>query len=112
MRAILADATNRTVTEVELGSDWRDINRHLGSRCFTIACYLPNGDAVFADDEGLLHNPKHFTEIGQYPEPIAGNLLIVGSTPDGDSTHAKSTVKDIDNDVVFMDVATVLNRLG
>jgi hypothetical protein len=112
MKAILVNAVERTVKEVELGSDYREINRFIGCRCFTVARYLDKGDAVFADDEGLLHNPRHFVEIGAYPEPIAGNLLIVGSTPDGDSTDCKSHAKDIDNDVVFLDIATVLSRLG
>jgi hypothetical protein len=112
MKAILINAAERTVTQVELGQDYKEINRFIGCRCFTVACYLDNGDAVFADDEGLLHNPRHFVEIGAYPEPIAGNLLIVGSTPDGDSTDCASTVQEIDSDVVFMDIATVLSRLG
>lgn len=112
MKAILINSESRTVNDVIMGDDWREINKLLGSRCFTVACYLDNGDAVYADDEGLLHNPRHFVEIGTYPEPIAGNLLIVGSTDDGGSTDCQSTVEEIDNDVVFMDIATVLSRLG
>lgn len=112
MKAILINAEGRTVTAIELGKDYKEINTHLGSRCFTVATYLDNGDAVFADDEGLMGNPKHFCEIGAYPEPIAGNLLIVGSTPDGGSTNCKSTVEELDKDTIFMDIATVLSRIG
>lgn len=47
---------------------------------------LARGDILYVDDEGLI-NGKHTTafKIGDYPQPLLGSGVIVGSTADGDS---------------------------
>ena len=110
MKAILVNVKDRSVNPIELDGSLEAIYKAIDCRCFAVATYLDNGDAVYADDEGLFGNPQYFSEIGEYPEPIAGNLLIVGSTHDGDSTDCVSTVEEIKNDIIFMDLADVVNR--
>lgn len=93
MKALKIDAWSQTITEIELG-DWKTYAPAIGHGCdtFTVAAYLPNGDALFVDDEGLLR-PDQVDRVFRCPwhsEPLAGNGLIIGTGPEGDSADCKS----------------------
>lgn len=107
MKAIFINAKARTVTQVNLGQDYKEIQQLLGCRCFTIV-ELENNNTLYVDDEGLLGNPRDFFTIDDYPQPIAGNGVILGDDGFGDSCDVNGTVEDIDRSVIFMDIATVL----
>lgn len=107
MKAFLIDSKNQEIKEVEHNS-WRDIAPFLGCSMFTVGAYLPNGDCIYVDDEGLLCQPEHFFVVPTYPTPLAGNGLVVGSTPrSGDSIDAKSTIEELKKMVRFEDINTV-----
>lgn len=93
MKALKIDSWSQTITEVELG-DWKTYAPTIGHGCalFTVATYLPNGDALFVDDEGLLRPDQvdRMFKCPWHPEPLAGNGLIIGTGPDGDSADCKS----------------------
>ena len=56
-KAILIDVVNRIVTNVTIG-DYKEMYPLIGNGCslFTMPLELENGDGVFVDDEGLLHD--------------------------------------------------------
>ena len=91
MKAVLIDAKNRTVTDVEYSGDYREIYTLIGCRCFTLVRGLPDGDDLFVDDEGLLtvNDDSTFFQISWYPTPLVGSGLILSCDEEGDSQSAK-----------------------
>lgn len=95
MRAILI--TGGPIREVNFTGTLQNIYDHLHCKTFSTAGYLPNGDCAYVDEdilatfdwETMLHKVKW------YPQPIIGNILIVGSTPMGDSAPSRSSVQDV-----------------
>lgn len=81
--------------------DFRAIQDALLVDCFTVVCCI-EGHTIFCDDEGLLKGPYYFTKFSTYPEPLAGRLLILGSTEDGDSCDCKLTNEFIEGEIEFM----------
>ena len=94
MKAIKIDAYANTITEVEIGTDFREISRNIGCDLFCIGHTLPNGDTLFVDDEGWL-NGNVTRAFGFDGRVMAGNGLIVGSNRSGDSVSAKSSLDAI-----------------
>lgn len=90
MRAVLIDAKNRTVTDVDYSGDYKEIYKLIGCELFTLVRNLPGGDEVFVDDEGLLKlaGDTPFFEIPWYPSPLAGSGLILSSGKEGEATDA------------------------
>jgi hypothetical protein len=87
MKAVLIDPFTQTVNDVNIGDDYKEINRQIGCDTFTVAGYVDD-DCVYCDDEGLLKGRTSFTKIPDFAYPIAGRLLVLGSKPNGDSSDA------------------------
>lgn len=100
MKGILINAKDHTITKVDISVGYQVINQLLGSRCFTVALDLPNGDCVYVDDEGMFTAEDFFSVEGGY-QPYAGNGLVVGTGAAGDTISAKSTLMDIQKAVTF-----------
>jgi len=96
MKAILIDPAGETlVTEVEVGSDYREIYKQLGCECFTTVRLGPR-DTMYVDDEGLLNGSAQRIggfQLKGYPQPIVGRGLILGYTPNGESASTSFTVE-------------------
>jgi hypothetical protein len=75
-----------TVQRVRL-SDYRDIYRAGGFDTFDCAYLNNQGDAAHVDGEGLFKpNPaSNFFMIGDYPEPLCGNGVVLGCDREGES---------------------------
>lgn len=82
-KGYLIDPTAKTVELVDV-SDYTDIQKHIGCRCFTMASHFPNGDALFVDDEGLLTGGLLSFNIEGGHQPFFGKGLLVGSDVEGD----------------------------
>lgn len=96
MRAIFIDARNKTVSEIQLGKDYKEISKKIGCDLFTVATTYDNGDGVFVDDEGLINGTFDFFFCPAiYPHPLAGNGIILGSDREGDSVSAKTAIADL-----------------
>lgn len=108
MKAILINAKKQTVTEITLGDDITEMQKVIECRSFTSAGYTESGDAVYCDDEGLYNPNPYFVQMAHYPQPIAGNVLILGVNGAGESQDAVSDLESIKNDVIFMSQADVL----
>jgi hypothetical protein len=87
-RAILIDAENRIIKEVEIGAGLEDIYKNIGCDLFTVAGNFNEDvnanllDSLLVDDEGLLTPGKpifSFNPPGWYMQTeFAGNGLITG----------------------------------
>lgn len=95
MKAIFINSAAQTVTPVDFTGNYKDIQRKLGVRTFTVLT-TAKGDSCYADDEGLLNETQYFFQcVAIYPHPIAGNALILGCDDEGDDVDCKSTVDDL-----------------
>lgn len=104
MRAILINPEDRTVTEVNYSGNYEQIYELIGCSTFTVI-YVGLGDddteALFIDDEGLLHEPKPLFKWASYPQPLAGRGLILGENDEGDCVATKMTLDDVKAQVTW-----------
>ena len=101
MKAVLIDPFNRSISMIEIGNDWREISARIGCKYFTVAGYYDN-DVVYCDDEGLLYGPTEFVMISGFGQPLAGRVLMLGSTADGDSTDVNTNAVEMLDKVQFL----------
>ena len=86
MQALLIDPAERTVSPVQLdGGNIDRMQQLIGCETFT-AAYLPNGDTIYVDDEGLFKQTSFFLIEG-ITQPLAGKGLLMGSDDQGNSTE-------------------------
>lgn len=95
IRAIRIDPYARTVTEVLISGNGDSFRHEIGCHCFTLASIFENEDSLFVDDEGLFKSPDAFFLIKEYPAPLAGIGLLVGSDSEGNSVSAKTPLSAI-----------------
>lgn len=84
MRAILIDPFARTVTEIELAPGIKPIYDAIKADCFCTV-NLDDGDAIYLDDDGLFREGQEFFSVGNYPHPLAGRGVVLGSNDEGES---------------------------
>lgn len=108
-KAILIDSKARAISEVEVEEDVAAYNKLIGSECYTGGPRLPNRDGVLVDDEGLLKLDENttFFAFDNYPQPLAGNGLVLGCRPNGETANVKSSVEDIKKRVTFYTMAEI-----
>jgi hypothetical protein len=113
-KAILIDAKARTVSEVEVEESVEAYNKLIGSDCYTGGPRLPNRDGLLVDDEGLLKvtDETPFFTFGNYPQPLAGNGLLLGCAANGDTRSVKSTVEAIRGLVKFYSLSEVRKQFA
>ncbi len=98
MKAYFINAVTKTITEIRLTKDYRDIQKAIGCDCFTVAGTMRNGDSLYVDDEGLLKEPENFFYAPQfYPSPLAGNGVVLGcDMNDGESRDVQMDIADLE----------------
>lgn len=103
MQAIKIDAVKQEITEVEIEDTLDSIYEQLDCELFTCPIALDNLDTLYVDDEGLLvEKYKGAFYFGDYPQPLFGNGLIIGSNVEGESESVASSIKMIKNKVKFL----------
>jgi hypothetical protein len=110
MKAYLLDTTKQEIKEVQV-TDWQDISKLIGNNCelFTCPIIFENNDTVYCDDEGLLKPFYGGVLFKDYPQPLVGNMLILGSDDEGESKDVEMTKNQIEekfqwltkNDIVY-----------
>ena len=96
-KAFMVDPFDQSTSVVDLAVD--DYGSILGSSkavmdCSTIDIITLNDKHMaIVDDEGLLRNDTRYSKLAEYPQPLAGKLLILGYDEDGESCS-------VDNDYV------------
>jgi len=106
MRAILIDAENRDIREIEYKT-FEELKKIMGIEWAQAVNCLPKRHACYIDEEGLLNNPQHFFIIDGYPQPLAGNGAIVGTNNHGDDTNCKLDLDFIQQRVHFLSLKDV-----
>ena len=94
-KAILIDPTEKTITEVdydELGS-YRQIYELIDADLFDVL-RLDDGDAIYVDDEGLYNKQDYFL-YGEYPQPLAGRGLVLGTDEEGETIAPKISIDTV-----------------
>jgi hypothetical protein len=102
MKAILIDAEGRGVREVEIDGTLEDTYKVMGVQMIEVATYLPNGDCIYVDEEGLINGEVlGWFEVYGAHQPFAGNGLVVGTDHQGETVGCKSTLDEITKLVSF-----------
>jgi hypothetical protein len=94
MRAILIDAVNHTVTEIQHKGDLEAIYRSINVEMIEVGHYdQETGDTMYVDEEGLING----TEFGftLFNREYMGSGIIFGSTPEGENAAAVTDLKKI-----------------
>ena len=102
-KALKIDVVNMTVTNVTVDT-MEDIYSHIGNGCNLFECPVrfDNGDILYCDEEGLLHeNLEGCFSFPDWKRPIVGNAIILGSDDEGDSVDCKSTIDAILSKIIF-----------
>ena len=106
MKAILVDPFTQLVTATNYNGDFTTIMSHIGTgRAFDVVRlyhtddYDYVDDHVYINDEGLYVDDQHFWMHANYPLPLAGRGLILGGTPDGDSTDVNTKLATVMDDI-------------
>jgi len=102
-KGILIDVNNRTVSEVKVG-DYTTIYEFVKCETFDVVS-IGKSEDVYIDDNGLLNlnDNSMFFMINRYPQPLAGNGLILGiNLKTGDSVDTKLTVDEVRDMVTFL----------
>lgn len=104
MKAIKINVATQQVEEVTIGTDYKEIYGQIGNDCNLFCCPVEfeNGDVLYADDEGLLKDQIGAFMLKNFSYPITGNAIILGSTEEGDSADAKTSVTEIMDQIVFL----------
>ena len=96
-KALMIDPFDQSTSVVDLAVD--DYGSVLGSSKAVIDCSridiitLNDKHMAIVDEEGLLRNDTRYSKLAEYPQPLAGKLLILGYDEDGESCS-------VDNDYV------------
>jgi len=53
----------------------------------------PNRETLFLDDEGLFKDWQEFFALGEYPYPLAGKGLILGTDDEGESVSSQFDIR-------------------
>jgi len=100
IKAVLIDVENKSVSWVKVPVD-KDYNEYwqaiykLGKFDIGTMVRTEKNNHVIVDDEGLLKNPRFGFYIGDYPQPLAGNGIIVGPEVNGIVTDCTLTNEDV-----------------
>lgn len=107
--AVLVDPYKEEVTDITYdASDYKNIYPLLHCSCFTVV-HLDDEDDMLVDDEGLLtvKPDTKFFRYKDYPQPIAGYGLIVGTDDEGETISSRHDADYYRSKFQFMDVEMV-----
>ena len=106
-KAFMVDPFDQSTSTVDLAVD--DYGSILGSSKAVIDCNmidiitLNDKHMAIVDDDGLLRNETRFSKLAEYPQPLAGKLLILGYDEDGESCSVDDDyVKELRKTTTFM----------
>ena len=108
MKSILIDPEKRAITEFEYDGSMQGIYETIDATCFDAVRLNNEGDVVYVDDEGL-YNSRNYWAYGDYPHPIAGKGMVLGTDYEGESVAPRATtVESLELSVRFITTATAL----
>ena len=96
-KAILIKPSDCSVNEITVPDHYTCIQDVIG--CGTFTCvHIDRKNVAYCDDEGLINGTEFGTRFNEdvYPEPIAGNILIIGDNGMGGSCDTTLTQDEVD----------------
>jgi hypothetical protein len=94
MRAILIDAVNCTVKEIQNKGDLDSIYKAINVEMIEVGNYDPEtGDTLYVDEEGRINGTAIGFEL--FGKKFAGSGIIFGTQPDGENGPAAIDLKDV-----------------
>lgn len=105
MKAILIDPFKQDITEIDWNGDALSIADTLC--CKWITAVYPSDmdrDIIYLDDEGLYVDDQRFFMVSDYPHPLAGYGLVLGTDETGDAIPPKSNIDELAKRIFFVDV--------
>jgi len=114
MKAILIDVKANELRYVQVtkdseGSSLKSMYKHIGCDLVQPIQIDPKND-VFVDEEGLLKldADSKFFAYGMYPQPLAGNGLILGIDHEtGETISTTLTLEEVREKVFFLYLQTI-----
>lgn len=108
MRAIIIDAEKRSVSEADIDGGLQSLQQIIGGLIDPVYPGLEGTDHhCYVNDEGLLNNPQNFFMLKDGHQPLAGNGVILSTTPEGDEAPATLPLHWVKERVTFMDLQAV-----
>lgn len=103
MKAYLINPELCAVEEVEHDGSLESIYQFTNTDVVDAARFNDVGDCVYIDDEGLLRPNRFFFAIDGYPQPLAGNGLVLGCNAEGDSQAPIVTLEWVRANTCFLE---------
>ena len=103
MRAILIDAYNTQIREVDIDEENLLPSMYAQLKCSTFECamMMEGGETLYVDEEGLLNGTQVAFEFEGGHQPFMGNGLILGTNEEGESVDTKLTAEGVSKQVTF-----------
>jgi hypothetical protein len=102
LTAYLIEPAERRIREILIGHGYDEVNAAIGSRMMCVGTYLPEGDTVYVDDEGLLsEEPKDFFRVNPrwtsagHVATLCGKGVVLGSDREGESVDVKISLEEL-----------------
>ena len=103
MEVIKIDSVKQEIYYVDIDNSLDSIYEQLNCDLFTCPIILDNQDSLYVDDEGLFVDEYVGAfYFGDYPQPLFGNGLIIGTNIEGENESVASSIKSIENKVKFL----------
>ena len=114
MKAIQINSENKTVSQVNITTDFNSIYPAIGNECTSFECVTnyKNGDGLYVDEEALLklNDAKGAFTIEGFQGILIGNGVVIGHNKDGNTVDCKTTVEEIQKKVKFVDIDEVRKK--
>jgi Domain of unknown function (DUF3846) len=95
-------------------NDYRDIYHWVGADCFDTCRLTQEHDYVYVDDNGLLKQQpaNNFFKPATYPDPLAGNGLVMGCDEEGDSCDPSFTWEEFKAKQLIRQCTIIGDKMG
>jgi hypothetical protein len=108
MRAIVINARDRTITEIDFDGSLTSLQSIVGGLIEAVYSGLDEHHHCYVNEEGLLERPEFFFMFRDGHQPLAGNGIILSTTEDGDEAACTVPLDWVKERVTFMDLAAAL----
>ena len=109
LRAYLINPILHHISVVETNGSLQDIYEYTECHCIVTVRVNDEQDTMFVDDNGLSKPFQSFFAFADYPNPLAGIALILGTDIKGDSASVKAlTLKQLRRDIRFITKETAI----
>ena len=104
MKSFLIDPFNQKIEVAIYSGDYKDISKIIeaDSGLFDVVRLYANQDVAFVDDEGLYVEDQKFWIHKNYPTPLAGKALVLGTDDEGDSISPATSIEQLKDDIKFI----------